>query len=147
MTVEYIYKRIYGIDICSIKEIVEELAVTKLFRTPEILPGVTNLRGKILAVINIGELFKLQAANNKNTKRKFIIITEPNGKEAALTVDNIIEVKWINENDFQDIPETIENEEKKFLSALIQTNASPIPVIDAKKLLEDEIWKKITGGF
>jgi len=131
----YFYKRAYGIDIESIKEIVEELPVTELFRTPTCLPGVTNLRGKILAVINFAELFNLPKNGDYPNKRKFIVISEKGGKEAALIVDDIIEVKWLEELAFQEAPDTIDN--------IIKTEKSPIPVIDVKKLLNDEIWKNI----
>ena len=139
----YFYKRAYGIDIESIKEIVEELPVTELFRTPTCLPGVTNLRGKILAVINFAELFNLPKNGDYPNKRKFIVISEKGGKEAALIVDDIIEVKWLEELAFQEAPDTIDENENKYLANIIKTEKSPIPVIDVKKLLNDEIWKNI----
>ncbi len=143
----YIYKRIYGIKIESVIELVEEQSITELFRTPSSLPGVTNLRGKILAVINIAELFNIRSSIKRAEKRKFIIISEPAGKEAALIVDDILEVKWLDEFSFQEIPDTIDENEKKYLLYLIKTDGSPIPVIDSVKLLNDDIWKNISIKF
>lgn len=137
-------KKMYGINIEEIKEIVEELPIAPLFRVPECLSGVTNLRGKILAVINMTLLFNSRPLNYTNTApRKFIIVGDTDNREAALIVDDIVEVKWLDENSFQETPDTIDESENKYLSNLIKTGGSPIPVVDIKKLLGDELWKNI----
>ncbi|HOK40965.1 MAG TPA: chemotaxis protein CheW [bacterium] len=134
--------RIYGIKIEEISEIVDELSITPLFKVPIFLEGVTNLRGKIIAVINFAKLVNLPG-ETKTEKRKLIIVQSKSEKEAAILVDNIKEVKWTNPEDFQEVPDTVDEAEKKYLINLIKTEEMPIPVIDVRKLLEDEMWQNI----
>lgn len=138
--------RVYGIKIEEISEILDEIPITSLFKVPVFLEGVTNLRGKILAVIDFAKLVNLPVKKNiqdEEKKRKIIVVQTDTGKEAAIIADYIKEVKWIENISFQELPDTIDEQEKKYLINIIKTDEQPIPVIDIKKVLEDEVWGKI----
>lgn len=139
----YLNNRLYGIKISEIIEIVEELPLTGLFRVPDFIEGVTNLRGKIFAVLNFSKFVNLPSASTKDNKKMFIVVQIKSGKEAILSVSKIKEVLWLHQNDFHELPDTIDEREKKYLENIIKTDKHPIPVIDMKKLLEDEVWKKL----
>jgi purine-binding chemotaxis protein CheW len=140
----YLNNRLYGIKISEVIEIVEELPLTELFRVPDFIEGVANLRGRIFTVINFAKFVNLSVKNHSSeSKKMFIVLQIKSGKEAILTVSKIKEVKWLAQEDFHDLPDTIDEREKKYLKSVIKTDRQPIPVIDMNKLLEDEVWQKL----
>jgi purine-binding chemotaxis protein CheW len=124
--------------------VVFDVALTELFRVPDYIEGVTNLRGRIFTVVNFSKFVNLPlSAETFNEDRKYIVLQIKSGKEAILSVAKIKEVLWLNPSDFHDLPDTIDEREKKYLENIIKTEKNPIPVIDMNKFLNDECWNQI----
>ncbi|HPK53757.1 MAG TPA: chemotaxis protein CheW [Smithellaceae bacterium] len=96
----------YGIGILKVKEIIGIIAVTPIPQAPSYIKGVTNLRGKVIPVIELRLKFGLPAA--EYTERTCIIVTEI-AKESGhiligILVDSVSEVLNIKGSDIEDTP-------------------------------------------
>ena len=65
----------FGVPISAVKEIVRVQAITKVPGTPEFMPGVVNLRGRILSVVDLGHRLGLAPSVVNGSSR--ILVTHP----------------------------------------------------------------------
>ena len=79
----------YGIPISQVREIIQYRGATRLPQTPEFIEGIINLRGKVIAVIELAKRFGI-AAHEGSDRRAIIIETE--GQEIGVIVDAVTEV-------------------------------------------------------
>ena len=54
---------IYAIEILKIREIIQMMEITPVPRTPEFVKGVINLRGKVIAVIDLRSKLSLETTD------------------------------------------------------------------------------------
>ncbi len=80
----------YGVDITAVEGIVKLQSITAVPRAPHFVEGVTNLRGKILPVIDLRKRFGLPAGEATNETR--IVVVEMGGSTVGIVVDGVSEV-------------------------------------------------------
>jgi len=81
----------FGIAVDMVREVVKEPMVTALPLAPAIVAGVTNLRGEILAILNLEPLLGLPAAGLAS---RAAVVVEDGHVRAALLVDRVDGVDW-----------------------------------------------------
>jgi purine-binding chemotaxis protein CheW len=91
----------YGLAILKVREIIGCMEITAVPRTPDYVKGVINLRGQVIAVIDLRRKFGMEAA--ASTEQTCIIVVEiehEQGKcSTGVIVDRVSEVLNIpNEN-------------------------------------------------
>ncbi|ADD66980.1 CheW protein [Denitrovibrio acetiphilus DSM 12809] len=67
-------EEIYGVDIMSVREVLDYTSVTKVPQTPEYMVGVINLRGNVVPVIDLKQKFGMK--KTAKTVNTCIIIVE-----------------------------------------------------------------------
>ncbi|HLZ10980.1 MAG TPA: chemotaxis protein CheW [Candidatus Acidoferrum sp.] len=77
----------YAINIQRVKEIIEYTTVTKVPKVPEWIPGVINLRGNVVPVVDLAARFGIESRGV--TKTTCIVIVEVE-QEAERTVMGVI---------------------------------------------------------
>ena len=96
----------YAISIVKISEIVEYEAVTTVPNTPVWIRGVTNLRGKVVPVVDLAVKFGL--ASSRVTKFSCIIITEVMFQGEKLTMgvlaDSVSQVIDLSADEIEETP-------------------------------------------
>lgn len=89
----------YGVDIAAVEGIIKMQTITAVPRAPAFVEGVTNLRGKVLPVIDLRKRFGL--ASGEATKATRIVVveipasasgTEVTGMTVGMVVDGVSEV-------------------------------------------------------
>ena len=90
---------IYAIDAHDVSEMVEYQALTKVPMMPPYIKGVTNIRGEIIAVVDLLERFEL-SQTTIGKKTSLVIVNK-----IALIIDEIHEVDTIAE---ENIKETLD---------------------------------------
>lgn len=81
---------IYAIEILKIREIIQMTEITPVPRTPEFVKGVINLRGKVIAVIDLRKKLDLETVEYDSDT--CIIITDLREKQIGVIVDRVREV-------------------------------------------------------
>jgi len=67
-------EEIYGVDIMSVREVLDYTSVTKVPQTPDFMVGVINLRGNVVPVIDLKRKFGL--GKTTKTVNTCVIIVE-----------------------------------------------------------------------
>lgn len=115
----------YGIPILKVREIQASASITRIPKAPAYMPGVINLRGAIVPIIDLRVRFSLGALAEGG--RPVMIIVEVEGRTLGMRVDAVSEVVDLDPGKIQPPPEwgndlTLDRE---FISGLTSLPAGP----------------------
>ena len=79
----------YGIRIGQVKEVTVTPEVTKMPKTPAFIKGIANLRGDIIAILDLEERFQLRPAGRELPASSFTIAVEAPGYTIGLLVREV----------------------------------------------------------
>ena len=98
----------FGVDISQVREIVRLIEVTYMPRAPVFIEGVVNLRGQIVAVIDLAKRLDIPSRPRGEATR--IIVIEIGENTVGMIVDSVSEVLRISSGDIEEVPGLIETE-------------------------------------
>lgn len=141
----------FGVEINQVKEIVRLVPITPIPRAPDFIEGVVNLRGQILAVIDLAK--RLELKPSPRSERTRIIVAELGENTIGMIVDEVSEVLRIAEKSIDPTPEMITTElQYEYIKGVGKIDDRLLILIDLAKVLstdETEITQKakniITG--
>lgn len=92
----------YGLEILKVREIIGMIDITPLPQTPSFVKGVVNLRGKVIAVIDLRVKFGIE--EKEYTNDTCMIIVDLDNKQMAVIVDAVCEVADIFQENVEETP-------------------------------------------
>jgi len=122
----------YAFEICWIAETCSLRDLTPLPGTPPFVLGITNVRGRIVSVIDIGILFDLPRRGLTNLNR--VIILRSDGMEFGVLADEIVGTRPIRLADLQPPLATLTGIRKEYLKGVSRERMS---LLDGERLLSD----------
>lgn len=126
---------LYGMEIRYITEIIGIQPITEVPEMPAYVKGVTNLRGKIIPVMDVRLRFKKEARAYND--RTCIIVLDAEGISIGLIVDSVSEVLAMREEDIAPPPEMGQGGHK-YIRGIGKAGGSVKLLLDCQKLLTDE---------
>lgn len=99
----------YGIDIDLVREIIRRTEVTPVPHAAKSAKGVINLRGKIVAVVDLRSRFGMPPIEASPTER--IIVVEVDGHLVGVEVDAATEVLRLARDSIEPPPEVLASED------------------------------------
>jgi len=127
----------YGIGILKIKEIIGMMPITTVPQTPQFIKGVTNLRGKVVPVLDLRLRFRMDAQDY--SERTCIIVVEIiNPSETILIgiiVDSVSEVLNIRGEDIEDTPVFGTNLNTDYILGMAKVEGKVKILLDIDKVL------------
>lgn len=87
----------YGVEITAIQEIIQVGDVMRIPNAPPYLEGVTNLRGRIIPVVNLRH--RLGMPPTAHTEQTRIVVVMVDGASVGLVVDAVSQVMRIPQPD------------------------------------------------
>ncbi len=131
---------LYGMEIRYITEILGIQPITQVPEMPEYVKGITNLRGKIIPVMDARLRFKKEVREYDN--RTCIIVIDTNDISIGLIVDSVSEVITMLDEDIAPPPE-INGIGHKYIKGVGKSGNSVKLLLDCQKLLTDEAIEAI----
>lgn len=137
-------REVYGIEVQYVVEIRPAVRITRVPRVPEWVTGVTNLRGRILSVLDLRRFFGLQPAETKEedsvTPFPDLVVVETSTMEVALLAKDVLEIEPFPTSQIQEMAETIRSVSSEYVRGVIERGAEApmIVVLDLPTLLADE---------
>ena len=98
----------FGVDISQVREIVRLLQITYLPKAPEFIEGVVNLRGQVVAVIDLAKRLGIASKQRGETTR--IVIVEFGDNTVGMIVDSVSEVLRLPSDYVEEVPSLITTE-------------------------------------
>ena len=98
----------FGVDIAQVREIVRLLEITYMPKAPSFIEGVVNLRGQIVAIIDLAKRLGIPSRPRGDTTR--IIVIEIGENTVGMIVDSVSEVLRLSSENIEEVPGIIETE-------------------------------------
>ena len=130
-----------GLDISCVREILKPQKIHPLPKAPDFIEGVINLRGRIIAVIDLRKKLGIRAMEDRSKIQ--IIICRIKKFIVGLIVDSISEVTTLTEQDVQPEPEVVSMQiEESFVSGIARLGERVITILDLEEIFtENEATK------
>ncbi|KAA9339559.1 chemotaxis protein CheW [Hymenobacter busanensis] len=130
----------YGIRIEQVKEVTITPEVARMPKTPPFVKGIANLRGDIIAIIDLEERFKLRPAGQKLPDHSFTLAIEARDYTIGIVVREVPQPLSILASAIEKAPEFIQdlNVHDKYIEGIARTEGRIIIVLDMLKLLTPE---------
>jgi len=133
----YLQDQEYAANITDVKETMLVRPITRVFLTPQWLAGIINLRGDVVAVIDLAQLLGLPATAITDNSR--ILIAWHEGKSAGIVVDRMAELRTLDLGSLQPPPPTLSAETSSLLLGLATVEGgAAVRILDLPSLFESE---------
>jgi purine-binding chemotaxis protein CheW len=123
----------YGVGISAVESIIKMQAITAVPQAPRFVEGVTNLRGKVLPVIDLRT--RLGLTQGKETKDSRIVTVDVQGVKVGMVVDGVSEVLRVPEEAIEPPSPIVTTVDSAFITGIAKTDGRLILLLDLGKLL------------
>ena len=143
----YLKDEIYAIEALLTSEIVEYSHIAKVPMMASYVKGVTNIRGNIVAVIDLADRFKF--GESKIGQKTSIVVLHYTGddkvSEMGIIIDEVYEVDDISIADLRDVPEFGTKIHKRFISKMAKYKGEYIPILNTQAILNTKELAQAIG--
>jgi purine-binding chemotaxis protein CheW len=127
-------KEEFGVPVCAVREIIRVSEITRVPQAPVHIRGVTNLRGRIIPVVEIRTRIGLTAASIGYLSR--ILLVEAHGRAFGLLVDAVTEVLKIPASSVTPAPpEVLSSASNEYLVGVAQLGKRLIVLLDLDRVV------------
>ena len=129
----------FAAPIGHVKETIVLRPITRVFLSPAWLAGIINLRGDVVAVVDLPSFFGLgPCALGKDARIVIAHSGEPERKRAGFLVDRLGEVKVVPLGSLQP-PALLATEHGSLAQGLVtEDGGAPLTILDVPRIFESE---------
>lgn len=127
----YVAKRLYGIDVTRVQEVVRPMLMTKIPLADQFVHGLINLRGQVVTAVSLHDLFGLKEPPPQELMN---VICKADGVLVSLLVDEIGDVLELESNDYELIPSTIPQGVRRFMTRVYKVGDELLSILDVDKV-------------
>lgn len=133
----------YAIKVDHVQTVIEEAVLTPVPSTPRFVRGVINLRGALIPVIDLKDMFQMRDAADKQSN--MMIIMEIGNMKVGIIVDKVNEVLDIDFTSLQATPPSVSGFGTEYILGIFKLPGQILIVIDIEKVLN--IAKEMVGKY
>ncbi len=123
----------YAIKVDHVQTVLDELNLTPVPNTPKFVLGVINLRGVIIPVIDLKEMFQMGKSETKTTTS---IMLEVDNMKVGLAVDSVKEVLDIDFSALQPPPPSLSGLGAEYVRGIHRMGQRILIVIELQKVIQ-----------
>lgn len=123
----------YAVEMSYVAETLPLSDFTPLFCTPPYVLGITNLRGRIISIIDLRRFFELPAVGLSDLNR--VIVVSDGSMEFGVLADGIVGMRSVALSELQPAPATFAGMREEFLAGV---TADRLALLDMGKILSDK---------
>lgn len=131
----------YAAPVADVLEIVPILEITPVFQTPSFVTGVVNLRGNIVAILDVRQFFGLPASRIVSASR--LVILQSGGKTCGLVVDGLAKVRDFPDSALSVAPATMAGVAVEYLSGVVPLPDRPLMILNVDAIMNSEAIRKL----
>jgi purine-binding chemotaxis protein CheW len=123
----------FGVDISAVEGIIKMQPIVSIPQSPEFVEGVTNLRGKVIPVIDLRK--RLSVSASALTKESRIVIINLNKSTVGMIVDSVNEVLRISDDTIEQTPTMVKSVNSEFVKGIAKVNNMLVILLDMTLIL------------
>lgn len=130
----------YGLHIHQIKEVVITPTITRMPQTPAFVRGVANIRGNVIAMLDLEEKFGLvRNHENGNKGNNFTLVIESEDYKMGILVREVPNTLSISSNNIEDSVFTGDHQsEQSYITGIVKLEKRLIIMIDIFKVINEQ---------
>ena len=142
----------YAVPIENVKEVTHTPVISKMPKTPEFIKGVANIRGEVIAIIDLEERFKVTSGFNlpgREKDKKFIIVIDADDDyNVGFISRGIPYTLLIPDSSIERNANVIKRSkiQNNFIDGLGKVDDRLIIILDVNKILNDKEIQFLTGN-
>ncbi len=127
----------FGVDISQVREIVRLVQITYMPKAPMFIEGVVNLRGQIVAIIDLAKRLGIPSKARGEATR--IIVVEIDENTVGMIVDSVSEVLRLSAEQMEQVPSIIDTEvPEHYIRGVGKLKDRLLILLDLNKVLTPE---------
>ena len=137
----------YGIKIEQVKEVTITPKITPMPKTPKFIRGVTNIRGEIIAVVDLEEKFNIPVSTiNEKKKNTYTLVVERENFNIGIIVREVPQTLSLPASQIDKSPSLLQDFDinEKFIDGIGKMGTRLIILLDINRILTFEEEKKLT---
>ena len=124
-----------GIEVAQIQEVLRDTKVTPVPKTPAAVSGLINLRGQIVTAVDLRTLFGLDGEQNTDGGSVMLIV-DSDAELHSLAVDSVGDVVEVEENDYEEPPDTLKGESRKLIRGAYKLKSGLLLLLDEEYAMQ-----------
>jgi len=120
-----------------IREINRHMSITKVSNAPDNVRGILNLRGDIITVIDLRQVFGLTVSEINNDSR--IIVVHYNTEDIGLLVDKVLDIKLAAEDQMEASPANLNGVNGAFFTKIFKMEEDLAAILNIRDILNPEV--------
>nr|WKN39251.1 chemotaxis protein CheW [Tunicatimonas sp. TK19036] len=137
----------YGIYIDQIKEVVFTPHITRMPQTPSYLKGVANIRGNILAIVDLEKKFGLQTTVSEIDEgaSNYTLVAESKDFTIGILVKEVPNTLTVSSNDIDETVNVVQGtqEEHNYIKGIAKVNDRLIILIDVFTIMQEKEMNRV----
>jgi purine-binding chemotaxis protein CheW len=126
----------FAVEVTQVREIMRMEEITRMPKSPSFVEGIINLRGQIIAVIELAKRLNLETAERSGETR--IIVVEAEAIKVGMIVDSVSEVLRVGAGAVEQSPTLATDVSAAFLQGVVKQDNRLIILLDLTKVLSLE---------
>jgi purine-binding chemotaxis protein CheW len=128
----------FAVEVTQVREIMRMEEITRMPKSPPFVEGIINLRGQIIAVVDLAKRLNLEAAEKSGETR--IIVVEAEDVKVGMIVDSVSEVLRVSAEEVEASPTLAADMSAAYIQGVVKKDNRLIILLDLTKVLSlDEI--------
>jgi purine-binding chemotaxis protein CheW len=127
---------LYGVEISKIQEIIRMQPITSVPNGPAFVVGLTNLRGRVIPVMDLRARFSL--AVSEPTRRSRIVVVEMGEHTVGLIVDAVSEVLRVSADTVEPPSSLIATADSAYLRGVAKIDQRLVLLLDLSHVLSTD---------
>ena len=134
----------YALLIDQIKEVVLTPSISKVPLTPSYIKGVANIRGSIIAIVDLEDRFALVSTETETDKatltKNYTLVIESQDLKMGVLVKEVPNTLTVYESDIDQATELIyaQKNEKNYIKGIVKVDERLIILIDIYQVISQE---------
>ena len=129
----------YAMLIDQIKEVVITPNITRMPQTADYIKGVSNIRGNIIAIVNLEEKFNLERTlpTDLNNTKNFTLVVESEEFKIGILVKEVPDTVTVLDSDISDNLSVVNDGsvDKNYIKGIVKVDNRLIILIDIYKVM------------
>jgi purine-binding chemotaxis protein CheW len=141
----------YGIKIEQVKEVTITPSITRMPRTPEFIKGVANIRGDIIAIMNLEDRFSIQPITESediNPNITYTLVIDAKDYSIGVEVREVPQSLNLSVSKLNKTPSFLQDisVQENYIEGIARVDKRLIIVLDMFKILSSDEIKQISNN-
>lgn len=135
----------YALSIDQIKEVVITPTITRMPQTLPYIKGVANIRGNIIAILDLEEKFNIKRSDDQHNGNHYTLVVESEDFKMGVLVREVPNTLTISASDFDESMNIITDvtSESNYVKGIVKIQGRLIILIDIFKVINQDVMSAL----